>query len=110
MTPILQASIDAAKARHPSGKAMAMTAPLTAADRCDRCSAAAAYRIQKTLYPDALLDPTVMDVPTPTLTLDFCGHHWRHVAADMYAEGWKVTAANADVAREPASELEGTPS
>ncbi|PRH79342.1 hypothetical protein C6N75_09665 [Streptomyces solincola] len=70
-----------------------MAGTLTAADRCDRCPAAAAYRVQKD------------DAP---LALDFCGHHFRSNAADLYAEGWTVTLGNPDVVGLP--DLEGTPS
>ncbi|MGW2207161.1 DUF7455 domain-containing protein [Streptomyces sp. NPDC001774] len=89
LTPVLQASIDAAKLRHPSGKANAIM--LSVQDRCDRCGAGAAYRICKAPGGGR------------RLTLDLCGHDWRRNAADMYAEGWVVIAGNPD-------ELQGVPS
>ncbi|MFD8117021.1 DUF7455 domain-containing protein [Streptomyces microflavus] len=63
---------------------------LTAVDRCDRCAAAAVYRVRKA---DLLLE------------LDFCGHHFRDNAADLYADGWVVTQSAL-----AAPELEGAPS
>ncbi len=84
MAPILQASVEAAKMRHPSGKETTMTSPtLTAADRCDvkECPAAAAYRVRKLLAGD----------------LDFCAHHWRKNFPGMVDKGWVTVGGNPDV-------------
>ncbi|MFE6846585.1 hypothetical protein [Streptomyces sp. NPDC057686] len=72
MVPLLQASIEDAKRRHPSGKIRII---LTQADRCDKCGAPAAYRLQK-----------------PPHLLDMCGHHWRENATAMFQQGWIVQA------------------
>ncbi|MFF8831285.1 hypothetical protein [Streptomyces sp. NPDC015131] len=96
MTPILEASLEDAKQRHPSGKAvidMTIDPPtLTAADRCDsRCPAAAAYRMWK---------------PTPAghSEIDLCAHHWRENAAALVAQGFVVVCGGDPV------ELDGAPS
>lgn len=82
MTPILDASIEAAMARHPSGKALAVstteTETLTALDRCDACPAAAAYRLRNATGS----------------ALDFCGHHFRDSAAKLWEAGFTVVAGN----------------
>lgn len=87
MEPILAASVEAAKARHPSGATIGrqvqdvpgVTFTLTAADRCDaECPAAALYRVAK-----------------GTALLDFCGHHWGRNSKSMTLAGWAVVAAPA---------------
>ena len=95
LTPILKASIEAAKLRHPSGKTKEpsmVTEPsewvadqvnggenvLTAADRCDACGASAVYRMAK-------------EVDSPS-ALDYCLHHWRKYVPQM--SGWVVIGAN----------------
>lgn len=102
MTPILRASIEEAKTRHPSGKVKGFTVvaqheptldetfsshpsgnQLTAADRCDSCIAAAVYRV-------AMADRT--------LALDYCLHHWRKHFPVMSAQGWGIIGANAELA------------
>lgn len=97
MVPLLQASIEAAKLRHPSGKGkpvnaappveptptlQVMTNVLTAADRCDACPAAAVYRMAKV---------------GSTSALDYCLHHWRKYVPQM-GVGWGVIGANPELA------------
>lgn len=82
MAPILQASVEAAMARHPSGGG-ASGILLTAADRCDSCGAGAAYRVcHKGGYEQVL---------------DFCVHHWRKNFPSMVDKGWVVVGCNPDV-------------
>lgn len=78
MAPILEASIEAAKLRHPSGKATEM---LTTEDRCDSCQAAALYRVSAGLHP-----------------LDYCLHHWRTYKPRMTEQGWVVIGVNSELA------------
>ena len=97
MVPILEASIEAAKSRHPSGKAIPMEATeeltepsplivLTPADRCDNeCPAGAAYRL-------ALRE----------MRLEFCGHHHRKHFPEMEKWGWVVIGTNPDIVKEGA--------
>jgi hypothetical protein len=89
MVPILEASVEAAKERHPSGKGEAMPSyrsdgfadVLTAVDRCDEgCSAAALYRLQ-----------------LREMTLEFCHHHHAKHFPGMEPWGWKVTGMNASL-------------
>ena len=87
MTPILEASIEQAKQRHPSGADKAPGVVLTQDDRCDQCNAAAAYRVTRTLF-DAV--NTHESAPV----LDFCLHHWRKNFPPMVAQGWAVTGGN----------------
>lgn len=109
--------MEAAKERHPSGKAIGTTAHaeiertlaearaqgvvLNATDRCDAdCSAAALYRVEQPLMdPDAWVGfgepggPRKQEAPT----LDWCRHHfYKHFPAQV-ADGWKVTGANPDL-------------
>jgi hypothetical protein len=89
MTQILEASVEAAKLRHPSGKDVSPeSAPdvpdtLTAADRCDRCSAGALYQLQHR---------------TKQLELVLCHHHGRRLAPVM--GDWTVTGQNLSLMRE----------
>lgn len=84
MEPILRASIQEVRERHPSEKAdrlmiseIAVPYPeLTLMDRCDSCNAAAAYRV-------ALMGST--------LTLDMCGHHFQKHIRALIDKGWMVT-------------------
>lgn len=74
LAPILQASLDECRRRHPSGKAVgSVKTELTAADRCDRCGAAAGFRLRK-----------------QDLHLDFCVHHYRKNTEAMKKDGWEV--------------------
>jgi hypothetical protein len=78
MTHILTASVEVAMARHPSSQpAPSGGFTLTAADRCDTCPAAAAYRVRK-----------------ERSTLDFCAHHWRRHFPAMADQGWTVIGGN----------------
>lgn len=92
MLPILEASIEAAKARHPSAQSPPVAPPdaivLTAADRCDAaCSAAALYRTAK-----------------GNRYLDFCRHHlFRYFPKMSNEQGWKVVGSNPELF----AELEG---
>lgn len=108
MAPILEQSIEAVKARHPSGKAPPM-AILTAYDRCDNCSAAAQFRVQIELVdPDAWhvgIDGDLVPVTPPTL--DFCGHHWQKHHAILYAAGWYVVAGTKLAMEEAHAALDG---
>lgn len=100
MVPLLRASVEDAKRRHPSGKGNVMEGVqeeievcLTAADRCDMCSAAAQFRMQMQLLdPDSWrmgLDGDLEPVPRPTL--DFCGHHYVKNSIMLSSSGWNVT-------------------
>ncbi|MFF5973638.1 hypothetical protein ACFY7C_19135 [Streptomyces sp. NPDC012769] len=93
MTPILQASIEAAKGRHPSGKEKPVSVVLTAADRCDGCGAAAGYRVAKRI------PGCEVEVVSNSL-LDFCVHHWRKNFPKMVDRGWIVIGVNPDVMQE----------
>ncbi|MFI1712050.1 hypothetical protein [Streptomyces litmocidini] len=88
--PALEASAEAAKARHPSGAEKPAGVLLDSSDRCDGCGAGAAYRIQRQRggHTEAYR--------LPTETLDFCGHHWRKHFPKMLDEGWVVIGANPD--------------
>ncbi|MEV7566467.1 DUF7455 domain-containing protein [Streptomyces tanashiensis] len=90
MAPILRASVEAAKMRHPSGGGPSGVT-LTAADRCDACGAAAVYRVEKEL----LLQPEGYTQPYINVSaLEFCGHHWRKHSPLMVDDGWAVVAVN----------------
>lgn len=96
MVPILQASIEAAKMRHPSTDSDV----LTAADRCDRCGAAAGYRVAAPLLdPDAWVGFGEPDGPRKqeAMPLDFCVHHWRKYFPAMSESGWVVVGAHPDI-------------
>jgi hypothetical protein len=118
MVPILKASIEAAKARHPSGKTkepdmvsewvagqtvgesepVTDEAPvyaniLTAADRCDHCGAAAVYRVMRA---DLAINDDLKRSGNPTL--DFCLHHQRKHFPGMLANGWTIVGTNAELA------------
>jgi hypothetical protein len=94
MAPILEASVEAAKERHPSGKEIGTGAHeaieeeihgapdvLSQADRCDNdCTAEALYRLQ-------LRD----------MTLEFCHHHHAKHFPAMSPWGWKVVGRNASL-------------
>lgn len=87
MTPILEASVEAAKLRHPSGKDIPAEEPevpdtLTALDRCDRCSAGALYLLRHR---------------TKELELALCHHHGRRLAPVM--DDWTVTGQNESLMR-----------
>ncbi|MFH8626216.1 hypothetical protein ACH4A8_30775 [Streptomyces vietnamensis] len=82
--PALEASAEAAKARHPSGAEKSAGVLLDSSDRCDGCDAGAAYRI----YHNGLSGKA--------RTFDFCGHHWRKHFPKMVDEGWVVIGANPD--------------
>ena len=82
-----EAAVEAAKERHPAGKALDLPAPsgveLTAADRCDAdCSAGALYRVHQ--YAKAL-------------TLDWCRHHFFKHFPGQALDGWQVIGANPDL-------------
>jgi len=82
MVPILSASIEAAKLRHPSGKGVPVepvVAGLTKADRCDGCGAQAHYRVGK---------------GTEVGDLDFCAHHFREHYPRMVDQGWFIIFAS----------------
>lgn len=82
MTPILNASIEAAKLRHPSGKEVPVepvVAGLTKADRCDGCGAQAHYRVGK--GEDAI-------------DLNLCTHHFRKHYPKMVDEDWFIIFAS----------------
>lgn len=87
MVPILEASVEAAKERHPSADtftpapALGLPDVLTAVDRCDNdCSAAALYRLQ-----------------LREMTLEFCHHHYGKHFPEMRTWGWTVTGKNASL-------------
>lgn len=81
MAPILETSIEVAKMRHPSGADKPKHIVLTATDRCDACSAGAAYRVARQY-----------DLP-----LDFCVHHWKKLFPQMQKVGWAVVGGNPDL-------------
>jgi hypothetical protein len=95
MAPILEASVEAAKARHPSGRALYDEAfpgngvMLTADDRCDRCNAAAAYRVAKFAAGRPL-----------QLDLDLCLHHWKKNFPSMVSKGWLTIGGNPNLLAE----------
>ncbi len=90
MAPVLEQSIEAAKARHPSGEVIVgvTNIVLTLLDRCDSCGGAAAYRLSVPMATPELAHPT----------LDFCGHHWRKNMPAMEPKGWIVTGVNPELA------------
>lgn len=55
--------------------------PLTLADRCDRCGAAAQVRMH---YP-----PT-REEPKRKGELEFCAHHYRAHLPELLGDGWAV--------------------
>lgn len=85
--PTLEASVEAAKQRHPSAQGVI----LTAVDRCDGCGAGAVYRVMKA--------PPVGEVvyAMDARLLDFCGHHWRKNFPKMVDKGWVVIGGNPDL-------------
>lgn len=84
-----QASVEAAKQRHPSGSSSAKGVILTAVDRCDGCGAGAVYRVMKRI--------TGMEAVVANSALDFCGHHWRKNFPKMVDSGWVVVGGNPDL-------------
>jgi len=91
MTPILELSVDlvntmkeAAMARHPSGGGFTPAPILKASDRCDRCGAAAMYRVWREDIGD----------------LDYCQHHWTKYMPAMADQGWRVVGTNPDLINE----------
>jgi hypothetical protein len=89
MEPILRASVEAAKMRHPSGDGPT-GATLTTADRCDSCGASAGYRVAKRV-------PGCQEAVVANSLLDFCVHHWRKHFPAMVDRGWVVIGGNPDV-------------
>ncbi|MFD4474598.1 hypothetical protein ACFWPU_00575 [Streptomyces sp. NPDC058471] len=89
MVPILEASLEAAMARHPSAQPPPTTPDviLNAHDRCDHCGAAAVYR-----------------VTSPNATeFDFCLHYWRKNFPAMADQGWVVIGGNPGLLAEMAA-------
>lgn len=86
MVPVLEASVEAAKMRHPSASPNPPGVMLVATDRCDNCSAAAAYRVSRISADDP------HDVPA--MVLDFCAHHWKKHFPKMVDQGWVVVGGN----------------
>lgn len=87
-----EVDMEAAKARHPSsqpgpsaldGVTRPGAAVLTAADRCDHCSASAVYR--------------VADGKAQNRVLDFCLHAFRKHFPPMVAQGWAVIGGNPEL-------------
>jgi hypothetical protein len=79
MVPILEASVEAAKQRHPSGLAKPPADMLTSEERCDGCPAAAAYRYKR---------------KERSSVLQFCLHHHNKNFSPMVAQGWAVIGGN----------------
>lgn len=77
MVPILEASVEEAKQRHPSATPEAPD-NLTAADRCDRCSAGALYRLGHRVKT--------------ALELVLCHHHGKALAPVM--SDWTIVGVN----------------
>lgn len=78
LIPLLEASVEVAKQRHPSASGDAPGVVLTAADRCDNdCSAAALYRLK-----------------LRNMVLDFCHHHKAKYFPEMEKWGWEVVGQN----------------
>jgi hypothetical protein len=94
MVPALEAAVEAAKQRHPSGKSTGAIPPplapedvadsLTAADRCDRCSAGALYQLQHR--------------EKQQLELVLCHHHGQRFAPLM--GDWTVIGQNLGLMKE----------
>ncbi len=84
LVPVLEASVEAAKQRHPSASGDKPGALLTIADRCDKCGAAAVYVVWKEAVGDLL----------------FCMHHWRKNFPSMVDQGWAVSGGNPDLLAE----------
>jgi hypothetical protein len=61
-----------------SNEANTLFPPLTALDRCDRCSAAALTRAAKFVGE------------TDVLHLLFCGHHLKDVEAKLVEQGFEI--------------------
>lgn len=82
LVPVLEASVEAAKQRHPSGKAPGepATDTLTAADRCDGCGAGALYRLARGMK-----------------RLLFCHHHYGKHLPKLAEDGWGVDGVNTDL-------------
>jgi hypothetical protein len=78
LVPILEASVEAAKQRHPSASGDTPGVVLTGADRCDEgCGAGALYRLR-----------------LRAMELDFCHHHKAKYFPEMEAWGWVVIGMN----------------
>lgn len=94
LVPILEASVEEAKKRHPSSKPPidAITSPgsvvLTGADRCDQCTSTALYRVR---------------LRSKLLELDWCRHHFFKYFPEQSLSGWAVVGANPELF----AELEG---
>lgn len=84
MTPILEASVEEAKQRHPSASGDAPGDVLTKADRCDNCGVEALYRVMIRMATPEIAQPT----------LDFCHHHKAKHFPAMEAKGWIVVGQN----------------
>lgn len=85
MTPILEASVEEAKQRHPSGKAGAddVADVLTSADRCDDCGAGALYLLRSA---------------KSNRELALCHHHGHKYGSAM--SGWSIVGQNLGLMRE----------
>jgi hypothetical protein len=82
LIPILEASVEEAKKRHPSASGDGPGEVLTAADRCDAgCGAGALFRMRRALNG-------VVRV------LDFCHHHKRKLGPNLEAGGWTISGQN----------------
>lgn len=86
LVPILEASVEAAKERHPSNSGDTPGVVLTGADRCDGCSQQALYRVVKQSVGLPLL--------SETHTIDFCRHHHGKHFPEMEKTGWTVVGTN----------------
>lgn len=89
-----EADVEAAKERHPSGKAVAarnispdvsgIAKTMDARDRCDGCSSAALYRLGKDGHAD----------------LSLCHHHGHRHADKLEENGWSLIDHNASLMQE----------
>lgn len=87
LVPLLEASVEAAKQRHPSALPGPSGDILTGADRCDHCGGSALYRVQRELNGVARV-------------LDFCRHFFVKSFPAMAIDGWRVVGANPELFRE----------
>ena len=115
MTPILEASVEAARERHPSGKDVGTTAheaiegaikadgealpdALTAADRCDAgCGAGALYRVEKefVIQPEGYAQPFIN-----VSAFEFCHHHHNRYFPKLEELGYRLVGQNATLKAE----------
>lgn len=92
LVPVLEASIDAAKQRHPSASGDGPGVVLTAADRCDAgCGGGALYRVEKDnwIHPEGYAQPYIN-----VSAFEFCHHHHHKFFPKLEEQGYRIAGQN----------------